>query len=90
MKSAYEIAMERMEAESGPTRKLDDKERAQLAQIESKCDAQVAELRIGYEQKLAVAPPTESGPLQEEMTKELARIEERRESEKDKIWNGPE
>lgn len=90
MKSAYEIAMERMEAESGPTQKLDDDQRARLTEIEKKYDAQAAELRLSYDQKLAETNPLEQGPVQEQMAAELARVEERRESEKDKVWNGPE
>ena len=89
MKSAYEIALERMEAESGPTRKLSDEDKTRLAEIDQKYDAHIAELKLNTENKLATAPPPERPGIQEELRAELGRIEERREKAKEEVWKAP-
>ena len=43
MKSAYEKAMERLEAERGAVRKLSDEQKVRIAEIDRKFDALVAE-----------------------------------------------
>ena len=45
MKTAYELAMERMEKESGATKKLTNEQRARIATIEKKYDLYVTILR---------------------------------------------
>ena len=42
MKSAYELAMERLEKEKGPAKKLNDDQRAEIAEIENKYEADAA------------------------------------------------
>lgn len=87
MKTAYELAMERLEAASGPTRKLSDDEKAALAEIDKKCDAQVASIRIDFDTKLATADSHATYvALKEDLARELASIEDRRTREKDAIW----
>ena len=88
MKSAYELAMERMEAESGPTKKLTEEEKAKLAEINAKYDARVAEAKLSYESKIAEALPEARDALQVEMSKELANLEEKRGSEISEVWDG--
>ncbi len=87
MKSAYELAMERMEAASGPSKKLTEKQKAKIAEINAKYDGQAAETKLSFEAKIAAAPYEDRAGLQETMAHELARIEERRTAEKDKIWD---
>ena len=87
MKSAYELAMERMEAASGPSKKLTDEQKAQIAKINAKYDGEVAQTKLLYEGKLSAAGCEQQAGLQEEMARELAKIEERRESEKNKVWD---
>lgn len=87
MKSAYELAMERMEAESGPTKKLTDEQKVAIAEIDQKYDAQIAETKLHYESKLAMADYRQGAALQEEMAQELRKLEERREAEKEKVWS---
>lgn len=87
MKTAYELAMERLDAASGPTRSLSNEEKAALSDIDKKYDAQAASIRIDYESKIAVADSHESyRALKEEMARELTAIEDRRTHEKDAIW----
>lgn len=87
MKTAYELAMERLEAASGPTRKLSDEERSALAEIDSKYDAQIAALRFDFEARIASATSREEYlALKEEMARELSATEDRRTHAKDAIW----
>ncbi|MFP6617338.1 MAG: hypothetical protein VCB26_13115 [Candidatus Hydrogenedentota bacterium] len=86
MKSAYEKAMERLNAAS-PPRQLSDEEKAEISDIETHAAARIAELRLGFDTKIAVANPIESAELQQEMAAELVRIEEKRDAAKDEIWN---
>lgn len=86
MKSAYERAMEKMDAASGPTKKLSDEQKAQIAEIDNKYDAKMAETKLGFDQQLAATPIVEQEAIQQEMSSELARLEEKREQEKEAVW----
>lgn len=87
MKTAYELAMERLEAASGPTRKLNEEEKSALAEIDSKYDAQIAAFKFDYEAQIAAATTRESYmALKEEMAKEINSAEERRTQAKNAIW----
>lgn len=86
MKSAYELAMERMEAASGPTKKLSDEQKQAVADIDKKYDAQAAEAKLSIDAKISVAPPPDQLALREELANELAKIESRREHDKESIW----
>ena len=88
MKSAYELAMERMEAESGPTKKLTEEEKAKLAEINAKYDARVAEAKLSRDSKIAEVLPEARDALQAEMSQELANLEEKREREISEVWDG--
>ncbi len=90
MKSAYEKAMEKLEEESGPLKKLTDEQREQIAAIEQKYDAQAAEVRLNYEQRIASADPGEAERLTADMQDELAKIEELREQKRQAIWDEAE
>lgn len=87
MKSAYELAMERLEQDSGPTRKLTDAQRARVAEIDKVCDAKAAEAKVHFDTRKAGSAATEWPALQQELAADLARIEEKRQREKDAIWN---
>lgn len=86
MKSAYERALERMEATSGPTKKLSDEEKEGIAEIDRKYDAQSAETKLTAEAKIGAAEHPDQQALREELTNELAKIESRREHDKEQIW----
>lgn len=88
MKSAYEIAMERLAKESGPVRSLTDAQRARIADINATYDAKAAEVRLQYDTKLnAIATADEAHLLQAQLADELASLESRREREKEAVWN---
>ena len=54
MKSAYELAMERL-SKSAPTVKLTDAQKKQLAELDSKYAAKIAEREIFLKDELAAA-----------------------------------
>ncbi|MBI2424074.1 MAG: hypothetical protein HYV27_14685 [Candidatus Hydrogenedentes bacterium] len=89
VKSAYELAMERMIAENGPAKQLTAEEKERLAEVDRKYDARSAESKLGFEDRLAKAATyAELQELREQMAAELKGIEEKRESEKERIWGG--
>ena len=88
MKSAYEKAMERLEQESGPTKKLSDEQRDALAEIDRKFDAQIAEQKLHYEGKIAAATTADVyDQLKIELTTTLQSLEDKREREKQAVWD---
>lgn len=88
MKSAFEKAMERLERESGPTKKLNDEQKARMAEIDRKIDAQVASRRLALDGDLGRAANAEEySRAQAEFASDLADLESRREREKESIWS---
>ncbi len=87
MKSAYELAMSRLE-KSAPTVALTDAQKAQIAEIDSEINAKIAEKKIFLEGQMATATPDERDEIRRQLTSELARLEEKREREKEKIRQG--
>jgi hypothetical protein len=86
MKSAYELAMERLNQEY-PSRTLSDEEKVELADIDKKYDAKIAEVNLTHDSKVATLNPMELMAAQQEMNAEVASLNEKRESEKDALWN---
>lgn len=88
MKSAYELAMERLEKAAGPTKKLTDEQKAEIAEIEKVYEARIAELKLSFEPRMrAVQSREELDALQADLAEKLAGLEQDRDKEKDKIWN---
>jgi hypothetical protein len=87
MKSAYEIAMSRLEA-SAPTVKLSDSQKAELAEIDSLYESRVAERRVFLEGEIRKAGPGEADDLRRQLASEIARLEEEREVKKEKVREG--
>ncbi len=88
MKSAYELAMERLEKASGPTKKLSDEQKARIAEIEKVCSAKSAELKLSYDERLGKASTREEfDQIQAELADKLASLEARRDKEKEAVWN---
>lgn len=54
MKSAYELAMERL-GKASPTVKLTDKQKKDIAELESKCAAKIAERELFIKGEIAKA-----------------------------------
>src|SRR5579862_2414876 len=88
MKSAYELAMERLEKES-PTEKVTDEQRREIAEIESTYKARIAEkeLFLSGEIKKArmAAQPDEVSKLERQLVSEVRRLNEEGEAKKDKV-----
>jgi hypothetical protein len=86
MKSAFELAMSRLEKES-PTQKLTDEQKAKLAEIDNEINAKIAERKLFLEDELrkAAGDPQAASELRKQLSAEIARLEEKREREKEKI-----
>jgi hypothetical protein len=89
MKSAYELAMERMGgSEDKP---LDEKQKEKIAEIETKYKAKIAERKIFLEKSvddaLAKGDQAEAEEARKILAQEISSLEEKAESEKDKIRN---
>ncbi|HQE83407.1 MAG TPA: hypothetical protein PLM14_10435 [Candidatus Hydrogenedentes bacterium] len=87
MKSAYELAMERLEKDSGPAKKLTDAQREEIAKIETVYEAKIAEARLEYDQRLAKASSAaELEEFQQQLGKKVAELEHERDKKKETIW----
>ena len=88
MKSAYELAMERLEKQS-PTAKLTEEQRAAIAEIESTYRAKIAEKELflqGQIQKAVDArDAAEAESVRLQLTREVRRLQEECEAKKAKI-----
>jgi len=88
MKSAYELAMERLGDGEKPV-KLTDDQKARLAEVDKKFDAKVAEKKLALGTLLnearATANYVEIEQLEEQLARELTKFGKQREEAKDKI-----
>ena len=88
MKSAYELAMERLE-KAAPTTELTAEQKKEIAELESKAKAKTAEREIAL--KDAIAAASEAGDfekvdqLKEQLIKERKAIQADLEEKKDRI-----
>ncbi len=88
MKSAYELAMERLEQESGPSKKLTDEQRDQLSDLDKLYDAKGAEMQLGFDAKLAGAASIEDlEKVREEQAQATVALQAEREAKKEAVWN---
>ena len=86
MKSAYELAMSRLE-KSSPAVHLTLEQKQQIAEVDSSINAKIAEKKIFLEDQIAKAPYQEREAIEHQLVSELARLEEKRERDKEKIRN---
>lgn len=86
MKSAYELAMERMERESGPTKKLTDEQREAIADIDSRYDAKIAEQHVAMDSQIVTAPFDQQIELKRQLAATIAELEAKRDAEKERVW----
>ena len=86
MKSSYELAMEKM---GGGDKPLSEEQKAKIAEIDSKYKAKIAERKIFLEKSvqdaLAKGSHEEAEEARKILAKEVNSLEEKAESEKDKI-----
>ena len=88
MKSAYELAMERLEKQS-PARKLTNSQKAAIAEIETAATAKIAEQELFLREKSAAAAAAgkyeEASQLEQQLAHEIRRINQDAEGKKEKI-----
>ena len=88
MKSAYEIAMGRLEAQA-PGVRLTDAQKDRIAAIEAKCRADIAAKELLLHGEIAKATTAGSADEVEKLRRQLAdeirRLEEKRDREKDSV-----
>lgn len=85
MKSAFEIAMARLEKEA-PAQSLSDQQKKELADLDNLYEAKKAERKIFLEGKIQGAiGTTEEEGLRRQLQSELARLGEELESKKARV-----
>ena len=89
MKSAYELAMEK--SDDGSDKPLTDEQKEQIAEIDSKYKAKIAERKIFLEKSLSEAIEQhnheEADTISRQLADEIAGLEDKAEAEKEKIRN---
>ena len=71
MKSAYELAMERL-SKSSPTVKLTDEQKRQIADLESQCAAKIAERELLLQSEIVKAADKGDAEAIAQLEKQLA------------------
>ena len=88
MKSAYELAMERLEKKA-PSVALTDEQKQQIAEIDSTFKARMAEKELFLKDQIGKAQSTgstdEAESLQKQLTIDLRRLQEDAEAKKEKL-----
>jgi hypothetical protein len=88
MKSSYELAMERL-SKSAPPAKLTDKQKKQIAEIEAKYKAKIAEREIFLKDNLAAAAAKGDaeayGQLEKQMISDRKSIQAELEEKKEAV-----
>jgi hypothetical protein len=92
MKSAYDLAMERLEKRDGKLAPLSQEQKKALAEVENKAKAKTAEFEIMFRQKLETAyaggKPEEIEEVERQKRSELDRIRRQAEEAKERIRQG--
>ena len=92
MKSAFDLAMERLEKRDGKLAVLSLEQKKALAEVENKAKAKAAEVEIMFEQKLQAAfaggKPEEIEEVQRQKRSDLDRTRRQAENEKERIRQG--
>lgn len=88
MKSAYELAMERLEKKE-PSVALTAEQKAQIAEVESTFKARIAERELFLKEQInrsqAAGNLEEADSLQKQLTVEIRRLQEEAEAKKEKL-----
>lgn len=92
MKSAFDLAMERLEKRDGKLAPLSMEQKKAIAEVESKAKAKSAEVEIMFQQKLQAAretgKPEELEEVERQKRSELDRIRNHAEEDKESIRRG--
>lgn len=84
MKSAYELAMGRLE-KAAPTVSLTEDQKSRIAEIDSEINAKIAEKKMFLDGEIAKSSREEIDAIRRQLVSELERLEEKREREKAKV-----
>jgi hypothetical protein len=88
MKSAYELAMERLE-KTQPTIALSEHQKKELAEVDSTCRAKIAERELFLRDEIRKAQTARNledvEKLEKQLTSEIARLREDYEAKKEKL-----
>ena len=91
MKSAYELAMERLQASQGSEPELTDAQREEIADLEAKHKSAVAEAEIMMQTKLVEAQAKQDYEalvsLSENHAQEVARLDRKLEEDRQRVWD---
>jgi flagellar biosynthesis protein FliP len=83
MKSAYELAMERL---GGESHELTKEQKQALAEIDSKAKASIAETEIMFDQQLATeSDPAKAALIQKTRQQQIEKIRREAEEEKESV-----
>jgi hypothetical protein len=88
MKSAYELAMERLEKKT-PSVALTTEQKAQIAEVESTFKARIAERELFLKEQISKAHAAgnleEADSLQKQLSIDIRRLQEEAEAKKEKL-----
>ncbi len=91
MKSAYELAMERLQKQA-PTKSLTAAQKAEIADLESLYKSRIAQLEISIGDEIQAAQASEAhdkvDELKSRLVQQRARLEEEREDKKERVRRG--
>jgi small-conductance mechanosensitive channel len=88
MKSAYELAMERLNKAS-PSARLTPAQKARIAELESKYKAQIAGREIAMKDEIARAgDPDKAAQLQQQLAQERAKLQAELDEKKEAVRRG--
>ncbi len=89
IKSAYELAMEKLERAEGASQTLSDEQKQAIADIEQRAQAEIAQAEILMKQKILDARTRgafgEVQSLEADRTAEIGRIKREADAEKERI-----
>ncbi|MCX7010181.1 MAG: hypothetical protein NTY53_23575 [Kiritimatiellaeota bacterium] len=92
MKSAFDLAMERLEKRDGKLAPLSLEQKKAIAEVDNKAKAKTAEVEIMFQQKLQDAftggKPEEIEEVERQKRSEIDRIRRHAEEDKDRIRQG--
>ncbi|MBT3374172.1 MAG: hypothetical protein HN742_33925 [Lentisphaerae bacterium] len=86
MKSAFELAMERL---GGELQTYTDQQKAELAEVDGLYDSKVAQAKMDADSRLqtAAGEPEKAEQIRNDLVVELASVSERRERKKEELRN---
>ncbi len=91
MKTAYELAMERLNR-AAPLTPLTEEQKREIAELESRYKARIAEREITLQQQIATARAAgdwaKAAELEQQLVQERRKLQEELEAKKEKIRQG--